>query len=278
VRERFFDVDGLRLHVADFGGPDAAMPTLLLHGGMAHAGWWDPLATRLAERLHPFGLDRRGHGRSDWAELAKYGWETDLRDAERIAGELDPRPWLVVGHSQGGLIAVHLAVRAKMSIAAMVILDAPLHPGAQSLRRAGDSFRRMPQIRYPSLEHALKRFQPYPAEHYVPPEILQRIAEQSFKPDDEGGFVSRFHWKRFQADSRAESPLRDFGGDVRRVPVPTLVVRGSESTILSAEEHADFVAWLPHGRGAVIPGATHSLHVERPDEVAAAIFEFTATL
>jgi pimeloyl-ACP methyl ester carboxylesterase len=251
---------------------------LLLHGGMAHSGWWEPLAGHLLGRLHPFALDRRGHGWSDWADPERYGWEIDLRDAERVASELDGRPWLVVGHSQGGMLAVHLAVRARIPIAAIVVLDAPLHPGAKALRRAGESFRRMPQIRYPSLEHAVRRFQPYPPVHHVPAATLDRIAGQSFKPTDDGGYVSRFHWKCFQTDPSRPSPLRDFAEDVRRVAVPALVVRGEQSTILSAADHAAFVARLPRGRGTVIAETTHSLHVERPDAVAAAILDFADTV
>lgn len=277
-RSHVVEVDGLRLHVATFDGPPASPPVLLLHGGMAHAAWWGPLARRLRSGLRPFALDRRGHGRSDWAEVEDYGWERDLDDAERVAADLDAGPWLLVGHSQGGLLAVHLALRGRIPLHGLVVLDSPFQPRAPSLVRAGRSFRRMPQLRYPSLAHAVRRFQPYPTPHHVASEVLQEIAHESFKPTDDGGFVSRFHWRRFRADDGPTHPLRDFPEDVGRVRVPTLVVRGAASTILSADDHAAFVARLPSGLGVEIPDTTHSLHVERPDAVAHEILSFASSL
>lgn len=272
------ETDGPRLHVSGFGGPREARPVLLMHGGMAHGRWWNPLARRLARDLRPYALDRRGHGRSDWMPVEDYGWEEDLTDAECAASQLDRGPWILVGHSQGGLLSLHLTLRDRIPVDGLVVLDSPFQPRAPELLRAGKSFRRMPQLRYPSLEAATRRFQPYPTPHYVPDDILQEIACESFKQTDDGGFVSRFHWRRFQADDGPSHPLRTFPDDVGRVPVPTLVLRGEESTILSREHHRAFVDRLPHGRGLEIPRTTHSLHVERPDEVAEAIVSFAASL
>ncbi len=270
--------DGLRLHVSAFGGPKSGRPILLMHGGMAHGAWWAPLAHELSAHVRPFAVDRRGHGRSDWASLERYGWTHDLEDAERVAAELDPGPWILIGHSQGGLLSVHLALRERIPLAGLVIVDSPFQPRAPALVKAGKSFRRMPQLRYPTLDAAVRRFQPYPTPHHVPDAVLREIAHESFKPSGDGGFVSRFHWRRFQADDGPRHPLNTFEEDVGRVGVPTLVLRGDVSTILSAEDHAAFVARLPNGRGAEISRATHSLHVERPVEVAAEIVAFATTL
>lgn len=277
-RSHVVAVDGLRLHVASFGGPATSPPLLLLHGGMAHGGWWGPLVRELGDTGRAFALDRRGHGRSDWASVDRYGWVRDLEDAEHAASVLDPGPWILVGHSQGGLLSAHLALRGRMPVRGLVILDSPFQPRAPELTRAGRGFRRMPQLRYPSLEIAVRRFQPYPTPHRVPDTTLQEIARQSFKPTEDGGFVSCFHWKRFQADDGPKHPLADFPSDVARIDVPTLVVRGEESTILSAEQHAAFVEALPDGRGVEIPGTTHSLHVERPAAVAREIAGFARTI
>ncbi|MDG2305609.1 MAG: alpha/beta hydrolase [Candidatus Binatia bacterium] len=278
VDSHVVEADGLRLHVTSYGGPPTTPPLMLMHGGMAHGAWCAPLARELRSDFRPFALDRRGHGKSDWADVAHYGWAEDLADAERVSAELDDGPWVLVGHSQGGLLSVHLALRAKIPLRALVVLDSPFQPRAPALVRAGKSFRRMPQLRYPSMAVAVRRFQPYPTPHVVPDDILSEIAHESFKPSGDGGFVSRFHWERFQAVDGSTHPLHSFPEDVGRVPVPTLVVRGGESTILSADDHAAFVERLPQGRGVEIPEVTHSLHVERPGDVAAEIAAFVAAL
>lgn len=278
MRSLRFQIDGLELHVAAWGGPETAPPLLLMHGGMAHAQWWSPLARYLRSALRPFALDRRGHGHSDWADVSEYGWERDLEDAEHVASRLDSGPWLVVGHSQGGLLSVHLALRGRFPIGGLIVVDSPFQPRAPALVRAGRNFRRVPQVRYDSLEAAIRRFQPYPSPHRVPEDVLRDLARASFKPTDDGGFVSRFHWRRFQAEDGPEHPLSSFPEDVARITVPTLVLRGEHSSILSAEDHSAFVRRLPRGTGRQIEETTHSLHVERPEAVADAILSFASSL
>lgn len=256
----------------------AARPLLLLHGGMGHSRWWDFVAPALTDVAHPVALDRRGHGESDWADPESYGWERDLLDVEEAMRRLSPLPWSLAGHSQGGLLAVHLATRGNVEIRELILLDVPLEPQSPSLQRAGQAFRRIPQIRYPSLEAALQRFQPFPSQHRVPPDVLDYLARHSFKPADDGDgdeLVSRFHWKSYQRDrSREGNPLADHRERLHAIAVPVLSVRGGESTILSRDDQTELLRILRDGRGVEIPHATHSLHAEQPALVAQAMRAF----
>jgi pimeloyl-ACP methyl ester carboxylesterase len=282
-RSIHLEVDGANLHVLEYGiGPTggsnpSALPALLLHGGMAHSRWWDALAPLLRPALRCFALDRSGHGDSAWADPQRYGWERDLLDIEAVLRMLDPGPWVLIGHSQGGLLAVDVVTRARVPLAALVLVDIPLHPGAPRLQRTGETLRRIPQFRYASLEQAMRSFKPFPSPHRIPPPALRHLAEHSFKPTDDGGFTSKFHWAIFQRQRpEGPNPLAGFEARVARIPLPTLCVRGSESSILTADEHRQQVASLPRGRGVEIGGATHNPHVERPEETARAILSFVA--
>jgi pimeloyl-ACP methyl ester carboxylesterase len=272
------DIDGVSLHVRTHGGPESGRPVLLLHGGMAHGGWWDPVGRLLSGEFRPFAPDRRGHGSSDWVDPSRYGWLRDLEDAEALAAEIDPGPWVLVGHSQGGLLAVQVALRARIEVAALVVVDAPFDPRSPRLVRAGRGLRRIPQRRHPTLEAAVKGFQPYPPPHRVPDSRLAELARASFKRGDDGQWTSRFHFKRLQADEGPDHPLDGYVEDLRRLAVPTLVLRAADSRILSEADHAEYVRRIPLGRGEVIADATHSLHVERPQEVARAIGNFARSL
>ncbi len=286
-RSAFFTVDGLRFHVrtwepaATVVVPDATRdrpPLLLLHGGMSHAHWWDPLAPRLVPAARPFAIDRRGHGDSDWATPETYGWERDLADIEAIVERLEAGPWVLVGHSQGGLLAVDLALRERFAVAGLVLLDIPLHPAGPTLRRTGRLLRKVPQLRYASLADAVRAFKPFPLPHRVPHDTLAEIGRSSFKATDDGGYTAKFHWKILQRDAPEPHPLHDFADRLTRIAVPTLCLRGAESTILSAAEHAQQVARIPHARGVEIPATTHHLHVEQPAAVAAALLTFLGSL
>lgn len=276
---RRIEVDGLALAVVDHGRPagPAEPPLLLLHGGMAHARWFDPLAPLLARAGHPFALDRRGHGESEWTERERYGWERDVADLVEAMRILAPGPWVLVGHSQGGLLAADLASRGVVPLSGLVLLDIPLFLGTPAMRSAGDRLSRIPQMRWPTRETAVAGFRPFPLPHRIPPDRLARLADASFKSDGEGGFTSRFHWKVFRADPRG-GPGKGFADRLRDVEAPTLCLRGGESTILSGEDHEEMVRRLPRGEGAVVPDATHHLHVEQPEAVASAIASFLARL
>jgi pimeloyl-ACP methyl ester carboxylesterase len=278
-------VDGLGLNVVDYGpaagrdGDAALPPLLLLHGGMSHARWFDPLAPLLACAYRPFAIDRRGHGDSDWTDVERYGWENDLADTAAAAKQLDGGPWTVVGHSQGGLLAADLALCGPGLVTALVLLDVPLRPSSASMRRTGAALRKVPQLRWPSLDAAVRAFRPFPLPHRVPPDVLERIARMSFKPTDDGGYTSKFHWKSMRTGRpRDGRPVAPFAERIRGIAAPTLCLRGEESTLLSREDHAEMVRRLPTARAVEIPRTTHNLHVEEPELVAHAILEFAGLL
>jgi pimeloyl-ACP methyl ester carboxylesterase len=279
-------VDGIGLNVLQHVEPahaagSGSRPLLFLHGGMAHARWWDLVAPALAQAGSGYALDRRGHGDSDWTTANAYGWERDLLDAEAVISALDgyDRPWTIVGHSQGGLQAVHLARRARVPIEALVLVEAPLHPVSPRLSRAGNHFAKIRQPRYSSLDSAIDTFRPFPAAHTIAPDVVRYIASHSYKPTEDGTFTSKFHWRVFQGTREARAnPLADFAAQIAALDVPTLVVRGSDSSILLADEAAAFVSALRRGRAVEVAGATHNPHLEQPAAVVQAIAEFIASL
>ena len=62
-------VNGLGLHLLESGAP--GRPALcFLHGGAAHAHWFDLVTPAFADRFHVVSLDQRGHGESDWPRPA----------------------------------------------------------------------------------------------------------------------------------------------------------------------------------------------------------------
>jgi pimeloyl-ACP methyl ester carboxylesterase len=112
----------LRLHVVEWGRPDAPL-LVLVHGGGDFARAFDGFAPLLAAAgWRVAAWDQRGHGDSERAAL--YGYGSDLRDAEVVLERLGGgRPAAVVGHSKGGLLAVELAVARPDLVAAAVALD-----------------------------------------------------------------------------------------------------------------------------------------------------------
>jgi len=170
-------------------------------------------------------------------------------------------------------------LRDNLPIAGAVLLDIPYDPMAPEMRKTGDRLRRIPQIRYPSEATAKRGFQPYPLPHRAPDNVVKYLADRSFRPSGDGGFYSKFHWTRMRALREHDAGLlEDFPEQFRRITCPVLAVRGGDSTILSAEDHAEMVRRLPEGHGVTLPEATHSLHLEQPEAVAAVIADFLTEL
>ena len=66
-------------------------------------------------------------------------------------------------------------------------------------------------------------------------------------------------------------------GEARRITQPTLVVLGSKSDALWSrfgETYRLLLTWLPYAEGFLLPGATHGLQMQNPDDMAEALADF----
>lgn len=108
------------LHVHRYG-PAEPVQVLAIHGLTGHGKRWQPLATDYLGEISVAAPDLIGHGRSTWAAP----WTIDA-NVEALAALLDRHadaPVVVVGHSFGGAVALHLAAGHPDRVAALVLLD-----------------------------------------------------------------------------------------------------------------------------------------------------------
>ncbi|MFC3994903.1 alpha/beta fold hydrolase [Nocardiopsis sediminis] len=112
----------LLLHRSGDGSPSVVF---LPGGGTAGLDYWNVQALA-AEFTTSVVYDRAGTGWSDRVELPRTSAEVtdELREVLRAAGV--PAPYLLVGHSLGGLYARHYSVRFPGEVSGLVLLD-PAH-------------------------------------------------------------------------------------------------------------------------------------------------------
>ena len=268
ARTRGLEINGLRLRLLQWGAP--GRPALcFLHGGAAHAHWFDLVAPAFADRFHVVALDQRGHGESQWAEPPAYATEDFAGD---LVGVMDALGWermTVVGHSMGGHNAMAFAAWHPERVSRLVIVDSrPAIPGDR-LDWMHARGRRAPRL-HPDPDAAARAFRLLPRETVAAAEVLAHLARMGFV-EREGGWTYRFD----PACNGSRRPV-DAWPLLARIVAPTLIVRGERSLVLPREMAARMRAAIPLATLAEIPGAYHHLVLDDPAAFVRALDAFLA--
>ena len=139
VDHRFVDANGIRIHVAESGSPDAP-PVLLLHGWPQHWFMWREVMASLGDEYRLLAPDLRGFG---WTEAPGHGYDGETFAADQVAllDALGLERAHVVGHDWGGWTAMLLGILHSERVDRMVVCNAP-HPWPRlSARVALESWR-----------------------------------------------------------------------------------------------------------------------------------------
>jgi len=253
----FLNLRGPTLHYLEWG-ESANPPLILLHGGSAHAHWWDHIAAMLAHDFHVLALDFRGHGDSSWLNsAAAYQVEEYVADLVEFASLLALPSFVLIGHSLGGFVAMSYASMHSSHLRALVVVDIGLRIGGNRFMRL---LRRMPSPVYADEAELYARFRLLPEETSATPDLLRHIAWHSVRQQKDGSFTLKFDrasLSREPCDLRTRLP---------HIHCPTLFLRGSESHNLSTETFTEMIRLCPHARGIEIPDAGHHIFLDSPEQ------------
>ncbi len=125
--ESISSADGVRLHFAADEVPTPRAALMFIHGFGEHCHRYDGTVARLCSRgYNCYRIDVRGHGRSEGARGHIFSFEGYLRDAAALRKEAEQRagadlPRILVGHSNGGLIALHSVARDASGLAGLAL-------------------------------------------------------------------------------------------------------------------------------------------------------------
>lgn len=131
-------------------GPPGPVQLLAIHGLTGHGQRWQRLATRHLSEVSVAAPDLIGHGRSSWTAP----WTIDA-NVVALAGLLEDQadaPVVVVGHSFGGAVALHLAAGHPERVAALVLLDPAIGLDGDWMRESAEEMLASPD--YPDAAEA----------------------------------------------------------------------------------------------------------------------------
>ncbi|UYP18578.1 alpha/beta hydrolase [Rhodococcus sp. Z13] len=176
---------------------EAGQPGIVLvHGGMAHSGWWDHIGPQLARGRRVVALDLSGHGDSDHRDHYDLEtWSAEILVAAEGGGIVGPP--VLVGHSMGGIVSFAASHLYGDRLAGVAIIDSPIRdvsPEELEMQAKALNSSRPPRI-YPSADDAVARFRLVPPQDHAESYVLDHIARGSLK-DVEGGVAWKFDRRR----------------------------------------------------------------------------------
>ena len=248
------EVDGCAISFRRWG--QRRKPGLvLLHGGAAHARWWDFIAPQLMPSFDVVAVDLAGHGDSGWRpEYTLERWARDVLAVIEYAAF--PSAPFVVGHSLGGMVTITMASLAGEKLAGGVVVDSMINHNPDEPPR-----RTLPHTHrtYPTLEAAMARFRLIPEQPSEHAFIIEYIARHSLKQVAEG-----WTWK-FDPRVFLNLTLEQLKAHIKTVKCRMGVMRGETSAVLSREMGNELYELFERRAPLIeIPQSHHHLVLDQP--------------
>ncbi|HLZ82893.1 MAG TPA: alpha/beta hydrolase [Caulobacteraceae bacterium] len=272
VADELIEMRGLRFHYRDWPSTRPDAPDLvLLHGYTGHARSWDAFAAAMTDRYRVLALDQRGHGETDWAAADRYGVEDMADDLAAFVQALGLGGFSLVGLSMGGMVAMEYAGHRPGALAALVIVDIGpeiVASGAQRIRagvQTSDVFA--------SRDEA---FAAARAANPLPPEAHHRHrVDYSLMRTDDGRWTWRYDPALRSGALRTRDPAAAWAS-CGQIAVPTLLIRGALSDILSPETATRMIGAVPDARLSLVENSGHSVPLDAPEGFLSAARGFLA--
>ena len=260
--------------VGDVGGDPSHPAVVLLHGGgQTRYSWHGAMRDLVAEGYHVVNLDARGHGESDWAPDRDYSLEAMSADLLAVIATLRSRPALV-GASMGGACSLYAVGNQPAPVAsALVLVDVIPRVSSEGAAKISAFMRARPEG-YASLEEAADAVAAYNP-HRPRPRDVSGLRKNLRLRDD-----GRWHWHwdpNFLRNPEGLEPpqfVRKLLEAAQRVHVPTLLVRGLQSDIVTEEGIAEFKRALPGLEVYDVLGAGHMVAGDRNDAFNRGVIKF----
>jgi pimeloyl-ACP methyl ester carboxylesterase len=253
--------DGRALHARVMGEQRLGGPTVVFENGMSTTlEAWDWIQTAVSEFATTVSYDRAGLGWSPAGPLPRTAEQT-TEDLTRLLDALGvPGPYVLVGHSYGGLLIRHFANRHRYRVAGLVLVDSA-HPDqfARSTRQR-QSLRMMVSSTGEHARWSRFGFTRLNAERLIRP-IVTPLPEPAASTAL-ARMRSSHNWRGAEAETTAW--LSSVNDEVRAASIGpncalAVVTAGAmaEKDPVHGQLQAELACLAPEGRHEVIEGAGH---------------------
>lgn len=238
----YVELPSVRTWYDEHGEGDALV---LLHGGAVDARFFEKNIDALAARFHVFTPERRGHGHTPDVE-GPITYDLMAQDTIEFVEAVLDGPAHLVGHSDGAVVALLIAVRRPDLVRRLVLISGGFHrdglvPGAEQI----------------DVDEVVKGFgatygevSPDGEEHY--PVVVEKIAQMALR--------------------EPTMTAADLSGVTSRT-----LVMASDDDIITLEHTLALYRGIRNAELAVVPGTSHFLVQEKPELCNAVVVDFLTT-
>ena len=271
VVDELIELRGLRFHYRDWASKTPGAPDLvLLHGLTGHARSWDAFAEAMTDRYRVLALDQRGHGETAWAPADQYGIDQMADDLAAFVKAMGLKDFHLLGLSMGGMVTMEYAGRRPPELARCAILDIGPEIVATGSSRIQSGIRATDVFDSKEAAFAVLR-----AANPIPPEAHHRQrSDNNMMRLEDGRWTFRFDRAFRQGSALRPRDPQTAWKSCAQIAVPTLVMRGELSDILSPEIGQRMIETIADARYVEVAGSGHAIPLDKPDGFLAASREF----
>jgi pimeloyl-ACP methyl ester carboxylesterase len=250
--------------------PGEPPTVMLLHGGGQTRHSWAKTAQRLSDHGHAaLALDLRGHGDSEWASDDDYSLDAFVADILRIIDD----PPILVGASLGGMTSLLLAGEHPGAARALVLVDIVVNAEPAGVQRILDFMASAPDG-FATLDEAADAIAAY-----TPNRTRTRNLDglrKNLRRHADGRW--RWHWDPAFLNGGDEPQRRTdrarLAAAAAAVAIPTMIVRGGRSDVVSDAGLAHMRELIPHAEVVDVQAAGHMVAGDDNDVFAERLEEF----
>lgn len=247
--KQFLEINGHNIYI-ETHGPDSGAAVLLLHHGLgAIHSWKEQIQVFARSGYRLLVYDRWGHGKSDYRERwSMPNFKEDLSDLQVILDYLELDRVVLVGHSDGGKIAMYYATNNPQRVISLVIASAHIY---------------IEQKMYSGINTVRHDF-----------EHDQRFQKKMRKVHGDKSEALFWGWHNgWTTEGILDWDMRPA---INRISCPTLVIQGMEDEHASPQHAHDIAAAIPNAELWLVPGADHMLPRDYPEVFNSTVLGFIA--
>jgi pimeloyl-ACP methyl ester carboxylesterase len=235
--DKYIQANGINIHYEEYG---SGAPLILLHGGTSTLEEWQAHIPSFAPHFQVYALDSRAHGKTD-NPLGRLSYRMMADDVATFIQALGLTRPLVCGYSDGGQVALELAIRYPGLTRALVV-GAAWYKFSEAYVNGlkGWGFERPGEIDFDWLQAT------YP--HFV--EMWKTQHPRDNDPD---------YWKSMllQISELWLTPLNYTEAEFKQIIDPVLILIGDRDGMVPLEDAIEIYHMIANSELAVLPNADH---------------------